>query len=124
MCNADEEFGYDRSTTGSYWVYQKLVPLNKYKITIYSGDSDPAVPYSGTIAWINKIKHELRLTTEEYWRPWFTVMENGRQNSGSVWGLGNKLKLVRFKGVGHMAPQWNYEGGYKMINNLINGETL
>jgi hypothetical protein len=23
-----------------------------------------------------------------------------------------------------MAPQWNAEGGYKMINNLINGEPL
>ena len=56
MCNNDDDFNYDRSTTGSYWVYQKLIPLNKYKITIYSGDSDPAVPYSGTIYWMNKIK--------------------------------------------------------------------
>ena len=64
MCNADDDFGYDRSTTGSYWVYQKLIPLNKYKIVIYSGDADPAVPYAGTIAWISKIRKELRLATE------------------------------------------------------------
>lgn len=54
MCNQDENFNYDRSITGSYWVYQKLVPLNKYKITIYSGDSDPAVPIS---YWINKLRN-------------------------------------------------------------------
>ena len=124
MCNADDDFFYDRSTTGSYWVYQKLIPLNKYKIVIYSGDADPAVPYPGTIAWINKIRQELRLSTEEYWRVWYTTTTNGRQNSGKVWGLSNKFKLVTFKGVGHMAPQFNYEGGYKMINNLIHDDPL
>ena len=124
MCNANDDFFYDRSITGSYWVYQKILPLNRYQITIYSGDSDPAVPYAGTITWINKIRKELQLPTEEYWRPWYTTTANGRQNSGDVWALGNQLKLVTFKGIGHMAPQWNSEGGYKMINNLINGEPL
>jgi hypothetical protein len=57
MCNANDDFSYDRSTTGSYWVYQKLVPLNRYKIVIYSGDSDPAVPYSGTLYWITKLRN-------------------------------------------------------------------
>ena len=56
MCNPDNNFNYNRSLTGSYSIYQKLVPLNKYKITIYSGDSDPAVPYPGTIFWMNKLK--------------------------------------------------------------------
>jgi hypothetical protein len=124
MCNAGEDFGYDRSLTGSYWVYQKLLPLNKYKIVIYSGDSDPAVPYAGTITWINKIRKELQLPTEEYWRPWYTKTNNGKQNSGSIWTLGNGLRLVTFKGIGHMAPQWNYEGGYRMINSLVNGEAF
>lgn len=124
MCNDDDDFSYTRSLTGSYWVYQKLIPLNKYKITIYSGDADPAVPYAGTIAWINKIRIELQLASEEYWRTWYTTTVNGRQNSGSVWTLSNNFKLVVFKGVGHMAPQFNYEGGLKMINNLINDEPL
>jgi len=125
MCNANDDFSYSRSKTGSYWVYQKLLPLNKYKITIYSGDSDPAVPYAGTITWINKIRKELGLATEEYWRPWYTPANtNGRQNSGGVWTLSNKLKVVVFKGIGHMAPQWNPEGGSLMINNLVNGEMI
>lgn len=107
MCNANDDFFYDRSTTGSYWVYQKLVPLNRYKIVIYSGDSDPAVPYSGTLYWISKLRSELRLPTVDYWRPWYTTTANGRQNSGSVWTLSNNFRLVSFKGIGHMAPQWN-----------------
>lgn len=64
MCNANDDFDYERSVKGSYWVYQQLLPLNRYKITIYSGDSDPAVPYAGTVTWINKIRKELKLPTE------------------------------------------------------------
>ena len=124
MCNDDDDFGYDRSLTGSYWVYEKLVPLNKYKIFIYSGDSDPAVPYSGTIYWIDKLRLQLKLPTEEYWRPWYTNNNNGKQNSGNIWRLANNFKLVTFKGIGHMAPQWNLEGGYRMINNLLHNEPL
>jgi hypothetical protein len=51
MCT-NEGFEYDRSETGSYWIYTSLIPLNKYKIVKYSGDSDPAVPISGTLHWV------------------------------------------------------------------------
>lgn len=50
--------------------------------------------------------------------------DDGIQNTGSFWGLSNKLSLVRFKGVGHMAPQWNNQGGTKMINYLLFNEPL
>ena len=56
MCNANDDFLYDRSVTGSYHVYKRLIPLYKYKIIKYSGDSDPAVPTSGTLFWVNLIK--------------------------------------------------------------------
>lgn len=76
MCTLND-FEYERSTTGSYWVYQNLVPLNKYKIVKYSGDSDPAVPYSGTIKWVNKLRSELKLGTIRYWKPWNIKVKNG-----------------------------------------------
>jgi hypothetical protein len=64
MCNNDEDnFNYIRSTTGSLWVYRKLIPKNKYKIFIYSGDTDPAVPITGTFYWINQLRKELSLST-------------------------------------------------------------
>lgn len=121
MCN-DNGFRYDRSTTGSYWVYQRLVPLNKYRIVKYSGDSDPAVPYSGTIKWVNKLRKQLKLGTQLYWKPWTTKTANGKQNSGSLWQFTRKFSLFRFKGVGHMAPQWNNQGGTKLINYVLFGE--
>jgi hypothetical protein len=119
MCTSDKILSYDHSTTGSYWVYEKLVPLNKYRIVKYSGDSDPAVPYSGTLRWINNLRKSLHLATKAYWRPWYTTTVNGRQNSGALWELENGLSLFRFKGVGHMAPQWNNLGGTKLINYLL-----
>jgi hypothetical protein len=62
-----------------------MIQFNKYKIVKYSGDSDPAVPFSGTLKWVNKIRSELQLTTNTYWRPWYTKTTNGKQNSGSIW---------------------------------------
>ncbi len=123
MC-AGDNLNYTLPKKGTYEIYEELVDLGKYDITIYSGDSDPAVPYSGTISWINQIRKELDLATEEYWRPWFTETVDGKQNSGNVWALSKKLKLVSFKGVGHMAPQWDLQGGQKMIHNLIHGDPL
>ncbi len=121
MCN-DNGFEYDRSQTGSYWVYKELVPLNLYKIVKYSGDSDPAVPISGTFKWINKLRKELQLSTNTYWKPWSTKTTSGKQNSGSIWEFSKHFTLFRFKGVGHMAPQWNNLGGTKLINYLLFNE--
>ena len=72
MCAPDAYFSYDRSLTGSLYVYEALVPLNQYRIVKYSGDSDPAVPFSGTIKWVNKLREQLRLPTTTYWKPWET----------------------------------------------------
>ena len=89
---------------------------------IYSGDSDPAVPFSGTIRWMEKIRKQLGLETDQYWRPWMTKTTNGMQNSGKLWSLSKNLSLMTFKGVGHMAPQWNSQGGTKLINYLLFNE--
>jgi len=87
MCNNQDNFNYNRSENGSYWVYEKLIPLNKYKMVIYSGDTDPAVPISGTIMWMTKIKRQFSLASRVYWRPWMTKTKNGVQNSGSFWAF-------------------------------------
>lgn len=51
-----------------------------------------------------------------------TKTANGQQNSGKLWSLSNNLNLMTFKGVGHMAPQWNNQGGTKLINYLLFNE--
>lgn len=83
MCNLDIK--YERSTTGTLWIYKLLVAQNKYKIVKYSGDSDPAVPFSGTLKWVNLLRKELKLATINYWKPWEIKLKNGQQNTGSIW---------------------------------------
>lgn len=73
---------------------------------------------------MNKIKKQFSLATRTYWRPWMTKTKNGVQNSGSFWAFENNISLVRFKGVGHMAPQWNNQGGTKMINYFLFNEEI
>jgi cathepsin A (carboxypeptidase C) len=123
MCASENIFNYSRSELGSYWVYKKLIPLKKYKILIYSGDTDPAVPVTGTISWINMIREELQMSTIDYWRPWYVNYDAGKQNAGNVWRL-KGLSFVTFRGVGHMAPQWNQAAGLKMINWLLHDTDL
>lgn len=54
------------------------------------------------------------------WRAWWTDGEavGEKQNAGEYWKM-NELTLVTFKGVGHMVPQWNREGGQIMINAFL-----
>jgi len=73
MCVDRESTGWDytRSPLGSYGLYPNLI--NKgYRIWIYSGDTDGAVPLPGTLFWIDKIRKELGLSTIVNWRGWYT----------------------------------------------------
>ena len=45
-------------------MYAKLIP--KYRMLIYSGDSDACVPYWGTEQWVR----ELGFTEKKGWRQW------------------------------------------------------
>ena len=50
----------------SYWIYPLL--KNKYRILIYSGDTDGIVPTYGTRQWIANLKWEILAA----WRPFYT----------------------------------------------------
>jgi serine carboxypeptidase-like clade 2 len=61
---------YTRSKTGSYPLYPNLISKG-YRIWIYSGDTDGAVPTLGTLYWINRIKAQMGLDTLTNWRGWY-----------------------------------------------------
>ncbi|KAF2294368.1 hypothetical protein GH714_009724 [Hevea brasiliensis] len=46
--------------------YQTMLTKRGYRVLIYSGDHDLAIPYLGTLAWIQS----LNLTVTEDWLPW------------------------------------------------------
>lgn len=47
VCEADMDWTYKLQPEGSYWLYP-LLKANGYKILVYSGDTDGAVPLYGT----------------------------------------------------------------------------
>lgn len=70
MCVNNNKWKYDRSKTGSYHLYPNLIQKG-YRIWIYSGDTDAAVPTTGTLFWTNLLADEYALATVEPWRAWY-----------------------------------------------------
>ena len=100
---------------GSFFLYKDLI-ASKIKILIYSGDTDGAVPFTGTRKWIKN----LNLDIKEKWRSW-------RVNDKELAGYVEKyqgLTFVTVKGTGHMVPQWKKVEAFYMLNQFLNGKDL
>ena len=88
---------------------------NKIKILFYSGDTDGAVPLSGSRQWIQNLDWDIT----QKWSSWST--------NGQVSGYIEKydgLDLVTVHGVGHMCPQWKREDVTKMITAWLHDEQI
>ena len=102
---------YTALAQGSIWIYEEL--RGKYKVMVYSGDTDGAVATYGTKVWIDSLGWGIN----EKWRNWFT----DDQVSGMVTKY-DGLDFVTVHGVGHMCPQWKRKDVTKMILNWIHDE--
>jgi len=69
MCSAWVGGNYTKLEQQSYWTYPNLIAAG-LKIVIFSGDTDAAVPITGTLYWIDLLRKERNLGTIEMWRPW------------------------------------------------------
>lgn len=98
-CN--RSLAYTKDVTCSV-PYHKNLTHKPYKVLIYSGDHDLAVPYVGTMAWVKS----LNLTESSKWRPWHVQSQVAgytmefTQNNYS-------LTYATVKGAGHTAPEYN-----------------
>jgi serine carboxypeptidase-like clade 1 len=113
-CNGDINGNY---TFGeSFAIYRDiLLPAKKLRIWFYSGDTDGAVPFTGSIRWIPN----LHLNIVDEYRAWIV---NG-QTAGFVQEY-EGLTYVTIKGTGHMAPQWKREEAFTMFNAFLKGQKL
>lgn len=84
---------YHALPQGSLWIYEEL--QHKYRILVYSGDTDGAVATYGTKVWIDRL--EWAITSK--WAPWYT----DGQVSGYLTSY-DGLDFVTVHGVGHMCP--------------------
>ena len=65
MCNGTINSNYIRYANGSIDVYVQL--QGKYRVLIYSGDTDMAVPTYGTRDWINNLNYPVT----KQWKQFF-----------------------------------------------------
>lgn len=99
---------------GSVWIYPVLKAYG-YKILIYSGDTDGAVPTLGSRRWIQNQNWPVT----KAWRPWVT----DQQTSGFIVEY-DKFMFATVHGVGHMAPQWKRKDVTKLISAFVHGEDI
>ncbi|PRQ22325.1 putative peptidase S10, serine carboxypeptidase, alpha/Beta hydrolase [Rosa chinensis] len=92
-CNWSLSDSYVKDVSSSVGYHQNLARKG-YRVLIYSGDHDMAIPYVGTIAWIES----LNLTLDSQWKPWFV--------NAQVAGLG----------AGHTAPEYKPKECFVMIS--------
>jgi serine carboxypeptidase-like clade I len=97
-------------------IYQDVLTKTDLRVWFYSGDTDGAVPFTGSIKWIPKLGLNI---TEEY-RSWTT----DGQTAGFVQSYGKNFKYVTVKGTGHMVPQWKRAEAFTMFNAYLKGEEL
>jgi cathepsin A (carboxypeptidase C) len=109
MCSSTLD--YHVQAEASQWIYTVL--RDQVRMIFYSGDTDAAVPTSGTRDWIR----ELNWPIDTPYTQWFT---NG-EVSGYKEIRGN-FTFATVHGVGHMAPQWAREACLKMFTNWIHHE--
>ena len=112
--NEDDGFMYDSGMQASQWIYEAM--MGKYRILKYSGDTDAAVPTTGTKWWID----QLNLEVLEDWRPYLVENESGMgKTMGGYIREYKGITLGTIHGAGHMAPQFKPRETYHLIFNWL-----
>lgn len=109
MCST--QLSYQRDPAGSIKIITNKILKSKYKIVIYSGDSDAAIPFTGTRAWINNLRLKVKTPTAR-WRV------NNDKVSGTITEY-DGLSFITVMGVGHMVPMWSRPEAFKIIDYFL-----
>jgi serine carboxypeptidase-like clade 1 len=94
---------------------EKLFKAKDLRIWFYSGDTDGAVSFNGSIQWLRNLKLDIK---SEY-RKWVV----NDQTAGYVQEY-DGLTYITVKGVGHMVPQWKRQESFVMFSAFLKGEKL
>jgi len=113
-----EAIDYNSDTESVIPIYQALM-AGGFHILVYSGDTDGAVPYTGTAAWLNSLT--LPLSRQPAWQPWQYTSPEGSQTGGFVTYY-KGLTFTTIRGSGHMVPQYRPQAGYYMFQQFIEGK--
>jgi len=108
-----ESINYIKNINSVIPIYLNLIE-GGYRILVYSGDVDGAVPYPGTVAWTSS----LGLVALTLWEQWSINKTDGEQVAGYFTEY-DGLLYVTVKGSGHMVPQFKPEAAFYMFQKFI-----
>ncbi|XP_062020692.1 serine carboxypeptidase-like 18 [Rosa rugosa] len=109
-CNWSLSDSYVKDVSSSVGYHQNLARKG-YRVLIYSGDHDMAIPYVGTVAWIES----LNLTLDSQWKPWFVNAQVAGYKTKYTLGK-YELTYTTIKGAGHTAPEYKPKECFAMIS--------
>lgn len=118
-----EQLDYDEEgSVGSYWIYKELIPLEQYKILVFSGDTDSVVSTLGTQRWLDRLRVEMQgqFYMKSFWTPWLVpgeVLYNPQ--IGGFATVYNGLTFVTVRGAGHQASQSKPFETFVMIHYFL-----
>ncbi|TNV78903.1 hypothetical protein FGO68_gene13930 [Halteria grandinella] len=113
MCSSNLQ--YHQDFLGAVSIYPQL-KKSGYRILLFSGDRDGAVPTLGTKRWL---QNELKWDLVERQRPYYV----NRQLGGYIIEY-DGLTLGTIHGAGHMAPVLRPRETYHLIFNWIQNKTI
>lgn len=102
-------------------VFERLVAETNWKLLIYSGDDDSAVPFLGTQRWMNCAAKTKSLTVEGAWTQWVNTIDKQLGGSCQIWStpLGGKFAFATVRGAGHTVPHYTPEKGFEVYRQWI-----
>ncbi|KAK3416058.1 hypothetical protein EUGRSUZ_H01620 [Eucalyptus grandis] len=120
------------SVAGPWWICaprvnysrgnESMIPYHKnltswgYRVLIYSGDHDMAVPFPGTQAWTRSMGYKII----DEWRPWMI----DDQVAGYLQGYDNNFTFLTIKGAGHTVPQSKPREALEFYSRWLDGKPI
>ena len=103
-------------------LYKQLA--TKYRMWIYSGDTDACVPYWGTEEWTRELGFDVR----HDWHPWKSPIATGGvpQRAGYVvdYNTSTNFKFITVSGAGHMVPTYKPKFALTLFEAFLKDEDL
>ena len=92
--------------------------VNKYRIMVYYGDVDAAVPYNGGERWTVNLGYPIL----EQWRPWTIDGKQAMAGYVQIFSTNDtkyNFTYVTVRGAGHMVPQYKPKEALKMFEIFV-----
>jgi serine carboxypeptidase-like clade 2 len=93
--------------------FKKFIAQTTWKIIIYSGDADSAVPFLGTQRWISCLNRPIK-------KDWYNWISN-KQVAGSAIEY-DGITFLTIKGAGHMVPSTNPQEAYDFFSRWLTNQ--